>query len=105
MLRILAFSVLAFALCAVPASAHYKPVGKNCGAIAFTPQTDEGASDIRAKRVKCRVARRMVRAYHDGDVAPRDFTCRSRPHDPDDGLAHRDVVCRRGGKRVSWAAT
>lgn len=102
----LLLAALALALVtAVPASAHYRSVGKHCGAIAFTPQTDEGASAIYAKRVKCRNARRIVRAYRRGNESPLDFTCRSRRHDPEGGLAHTDVVCRRANRRVSWAAS
>jgi hypothetical protein len=87
---------------AVPASAHYTV--NRCGSIAFTPQTDEGASAIRAHNMTCRAARRLVRAYHDGDRSPSGFTCRSRSHDPPDGLAHSDVICTRGVRRVTWAA-
>jgi hypothetical protein len=101
----LLFAVLALALVtASPASAHYRPVGKDCGSIAFTPQTDEGASAIRAKNVKCSTARRIVRAVRRGNNSPLDFTCRSRDHDPRRGLAHTDVVCTRANRRVSWAA-
>jgi hypothetical protein len=96
---------LALLLAAAPASAHYKPRGKDCGAIAFTPQTDEGASDIHAKNITCKRARRIVRIWHNGDESPRDFTCRARDHDDPNGLAHQDVVCRRGERRVSWAET
>jgi hypothetical protein len=101
----LLFAVLAVALVtAVPASAHYRSIGKHCGSIQFTPQSDDGASSIYAKNVKCRTARRIVRAVRRGNASPLDFTCRSRGHDPRNGLAHSDVVCTRANRRVSWAA-
>ena len=98
---LLALAVLALA--APAASAHYKPRGKDCGSIQFQAQTDSGASDIYAKRVKCRTARRIVRAYHRGNESPRGFTCRSRQHDA--GLSHSDVKCTRDGgrRRVTFA--
>ena len=90
---------------AAPASAHYDDVGKPCRAIMFEPNTDSGASDIYAKNVKCRTARRLVRAYRNGDRSPLEFRCRGRAHDPTNGLGHRDVVCTRAGgfRRVSFA--
>ena len=104
-LSLAAFCCLGLLLAAAPASAHYRAVGKDCGAIAFTPQTDEGASDIYAKNTSCRKARRVVRAWHRGDESPRRYTCRARDHDDPQGLAHQDVVCRRGNRRVSFAET
>jgi hypothetical protein len=96
--------VLALAAIAAPAAmAHYPARGKACKPIQFQAQTDSGASGIYAKRVKCRTARRMVRAYHNGDKSPRDFSWRSRAHDDPQGLAHRDVKCTRGERRVTFA--
>ena len=106
MTRLLILSAaLALALAAaVPASAHYRAVGKNCGSIQFTPQTDDGAGEIYAKNVSCRNARRIVRAHRRGNESPLDFRCRGRAHDPSNGLGHRDVLCTRAGgfRRVSW---
>ncbi len=91
-------------MAAVPASAHYRAVGKHCGSIQFTPQTDDGASAIRAKRVTCKTARLIVRAIRRGDENPRGFTCRDRAHDPRNGLGHSDVLCTRfDRRRVSFA--
>jgi hypothetical protein len=101
---LLALAVLALAVPA-GASAHYKARGKDCGTIQFQAQTDNGASAIYAKRVKCRTARRIVRAYNRGNESPRGFNCRERSHDPANGLAHRDVKCTRDGgtRRVTFA--
>ncbi len=103
MLRAACLALLVVAVAAPAASAHYKPRGKDCGSIQFQPQTDNGASAIRARHVKCRTARRIVRAYHRGNTSPRRFTCTGRAHDPSYGLGHRDVKCTRGERRVTFA--
>jgi hypothetical protein len=103
----LAILITALALvlaAAVPASAHYRGVGKRCGSIQFTPQSDDGASAIRAKNVSCRRARRIVRAIRRGNNSPFGYNCRGRGHDPANGLAHTDVICTKGDRRVTWAA-
>jgi hypothetical protein len=107
MLKLIAITAALALLTLAPAgaSAHFAGKGKRCGAVVFTPNTDHGASAIRARGVTCRKARRMVRAYENGDKTPAGFTCRARPHDPDNGIAHSDVLCRRGTKRVSWATS
>jgi hypothetical protein len=84
------------------ASAHYPAKGKDCGSIQFEPQTDHGSSDIRAKRTSCRTARRIVRKWDKGNKSPLGFTCRARSHD--EQLAHSDVKCTRGNRRVTFAA-
>ena len=48
---------LGLTLFAAPAPA----AARSCGSIAFTPNSDEGVSDIRAHGVSCRVARRVAR--------------------------------------------
>lgn len=102
---LLAVAALLPAAAAAPAGAHYREIGRDCGQVGFEPNTDFAAGDIHASRVRCRTARRLVRRYTvAGDRTPLDFRCRSRTHDPDDGLAHSDVVCKRGTRRVSWAA-
>ena len=97
-------AVAALVATAAPAGAHYKnPGAKNCGYIVFTPQTDDGASAIRAKRVSCRKARRIVRAINRGNERPFRFRCKSRGHDA--GLAHADIRCKRGKRVVTYART
>ncbi len=104
MIRALAVSIaVALPLVAVPsAGAHYKPKGKRCGTIVFTPNSDHASSSIRAKRTTCRKARRIVRKWERGNRSPLRFECRSR--EDDDALSHRDVKCTRGKKRVTFAA-
>jgi hypothetical protein len=100
--RALLVVLILAAVTAPSASAHYAPVGKHCGRIVFTPQSDDAASSIRAKRVTCRKARRLVRKFRRGDRTPFRFRCRARQHNAN--LSHLDVKCTRGRKRVSWAA-
>jgi hypothetical protein len=98
--------IAAALLVAVPvldAGAHYKPVGKDCGVVVFTPQSDDASSDIRARGTSCRTARRIVKSWERGNRSPLRFRCRARAHEGND-LAHQDVKCTRTGKRVTFAA-
>ena len=89
---------------AVPAAgAHYRKHGKACGSVVTTPNSDDGASAIRASHTRCRTARRVARRYERGNHSPLSFTCRSRSHDGA-ALSHRDVICTRGEGTVSFAA-
>jgi hypothetical protein len=88
---------------AVDAGAHYRPVGKNCGTVVFTPRSDDASSAIRARGTSCRTARRIVKSWERGNRRPLGFRCRARNHDGDN-LAHADVKCTRDGKRVTFAA-
>lgn len=110
-LRVLAALLLA-ALCigaatAAPASA------RSCGSIAFTPNSDEGAGDIRARGVRCRVARRVARASRShgpsGEAGTifryraRRFRCRGRELDtPLPSVRYR---CVRGRSVVRFVKT
>ena len=97
--------VVAF-VAAIPvlgASAHYRPVGKDCGTVVFTPHSDNASSSIRAKGTTCRKARRIVKSWERGNRSPLGFRCRARNHD-NANLAHQDVKCTREGKRVTFAA-
>src|SRR4051794_9458847 len=88
---------------ATPASAHYtNPGSKYCGFILFTPNSDDGASGIEAKRVSCKTARRMVKAVDRGNARPFGFTCKSRAHDDARFIAHSDWRCKRGKRVVTW---
>ena len=103
MARVLLIAALVLAVSAPLAQAHYKNNGKRCGSVATTPNTDDGASSIRATYTSCRTARRVARAWERGNRSPLNFTCRSRRHDGA-SLAHRDVRCTRGEGYVSFAA-
>lgn len=87
---------------AAPAGAHYSNAGaKDCAAIFFTPESDDGASAIRVKDASCRTARRIIKAVDRGNDSPLGFSCKSRAHDA--GLAHADVRCKRGSRVVTYA--
>ena len=102
MLRALMVALVVLAVAAPAASAHYKRHGKACGSVVTTPNTDDGASAIRASFTSCTTARRVARRWERGIRNPLSFTCRSRSHD--ERLAHRDVRCTRGEGYVSFAA-
>ena len=55
-------ALLAVLCIAVASVAPASAAARSCGSIAFTPNSDEGAGDIRARGVRCRVARRVARA-------------------------------------------
>lgn len=94
---------LAAAVPAIDADAHYRPLGKDCGVVVFTPHSDDASSAIRARGTSCRTARRIVKSWERGNRRPLGFRCRSRNHD-NHNLAHADVKCTRDGKRVTFAA-
>ena len=91
---------------AAPAGAHYtNPGAKYCGFIVFTPNSDDGASGIEAKRVSCRTARRIVKAVDRGNARPFGFSCKARQHDDPLFIAHSDFRCKRGNRVVTWIRT
>ena len=103
MLRTMLVALAIFAVAVPAASAHYKRHGKACGSVVTTPNTDDGASAIRATYTSCRTARRVARRWERGIRNPLSFTCKSRSHDGA-ALSHRDVRCTRGEGYVSFAA-
>jgi hypothetical protein len=102
-LRVLLIAIAVLALTAPAAMAHYERHGKHCGSVVTTPNTDDGASAIRATNTTCRRARRIARKYERGNRSPFGFECVARDHDGAQ-LSHRDVVCFRGERRVTFAA-
>ena len=103
MLRVLTIATAVLALTAPAAGAHFAKHGKHCGAVVTTPNTDDGASAIRATHATCRTARRIARRWEAGSRSPLGWECVSRRHDGA-ALSHRDVVCFRGERRVTFAA-
>jgi hypothetical protein len=103
--------VLAALLSAVFASTGHaddkQRAWRKCGSIAFTPNSDDGVANIRARRVPCRTARHVARASEPTSVidgpstyrAP-GFTCRGRPQD--DGLPTVRWTCTRKKARVKF---
>ncbi len=91
------------ALLALPGltGAHFpRPAGAiRCADVPITPNSDDVVTDIRARGVTCRVARRVARQQATTDANTAGYTCRTREHD-DGSMPHRDVRCRRGATRV-----
>jgi hypothetical protein len=98
-----ALALVLAALLALPAltGAHFpRPAGAiRCADVPITPNSDDVVTDIRARGVTCRVARRVARQQATTDANTAGYTCRTREHD-DGSMPHRDVRCRRGASRV-----
>src|SRR4051812_3390459 len=93
------------------ATARYGPAkSRGCGSIGFTPNSDDGAGDIRARHVSCRVARKVARKSkpfgpsHPDPYKARGFRCRGR-HLPSAGLEAALYTCHRGRKTVAFQRT
>jgi lysophospholipase L1-like esterase len=83
---------------------------KSCGDITFAPNSDYGASDIQARRVRCRKARRVARASKEMNVVSGPFEykvggfrCVGTPID--EGLPRVDWRCKRKHARVKFTRT
>ena len=101
---VVALAALAVLLVALPAPAHYSGKGEPCKRVAFTPQSDDVASDIRKREISCKRARRIVTIFRrEGDRSPLGFSCRFRGHDPKFGQGHTDAMCTNtGGRWIRW---
>lgn len=76
---------------------------RDCGDVSYTPNTDHGAFDVRARGTSCSVARAIAR---DAEDEPRRFTsrgyrCVGEPRRG--GLPRTVFVCRNGDNRVSFS--
>lgn len=84
-----------------PAPAHH--ISKSCRDVAFTPNSDDVASDIRAKRLSCSYARDFIRDF---DAAPAQryagYACTWRSVENPDSLPHTRFRCSRGARVMSW---
>ena len=86
---------------------------RSCGSIGFTPNSDEGVSDIRATGVRCRTARRVARAAREHGPSGRPgtifryrayrFRCRGR--ELDTALPSVRFRCVRGAAVVRFVKT
>ena len=87
----------AFALPAAPAGA-----ATDCGFVAYIPNTDSGAFDIRAKGVSCATARSVARAAKRAGrrYEHRHFRCRGRAVDT--ALPSTRFRCTRGDAVVTF---
>jgi hypothetical protein len=82
---------------------YAKARSRDCGNVAFQPQTDSGAAGIRARFVSCGVARDIARASKD-EPGKRfraiGFSCRSRVFEREQDA--EIVTCRREGAIVAF---
>jgi hypothetical protein len=101
MLRTTLLSAAVLACVATSAWADGVSASATCGRIGFDPQTDNVATNIRARHTSCRRARRIVRAVYKGNREPFGYRCRSRLHD-DGGLTFRHWMCTKNLARVTW---
>lgn len=80
---------------------------RDCGNVAFEPQTDSGAGGIRARAVGCRAARGIARAS-EGETGKRyravGFRCRGRVVEREQ-LEAVLFTCRREGAIVAFVRT
>lgn len=79
------------------------PGERDCGDVAYTPNTDHGAFDIRARGTSCSVARAIARDAEDKPrrFSTRGYTCVGERRTG--GLPRTVFVCRNGDKRVSFS--
>ena len=79
---------------------------RSCGNVVFTPASEDGAFDIRARDTSCRTARRVARASRTRDVTgpyryrARGFRCRGRR--VDEGLPQVRWRCTRRSALVTF---
>ncbi len=100
--------VTALALCsAETGSATLGKPFKRCGYIVFTPRTEDGIGDIRARRTSCRQARKVARAARDLGIVDGPygyeadgFRCRGRLQEF--GLPVVHWHCAKGMARISF---
>jgi hypothetical protein len=77
---------------------------RECGQIAFTPNSDDMAADITAKGVTCKVAREFVRAAKGRPGARlRGYSCTKK--ELDTALPSWRYRCVKDGKVIRWTKT
>jgi hypothetical protein len=84
---------------------HVVRTGRKCANVVFTPASDHGAFNIRARNVGCAVARDVARGAEDGDLRYRRAGLRCRGTFDDAGLAQTVYRCTRPGARVTFSAS
>ena len=100
-------AVLATLALALPACGDDEQPVADCGLVAFTPQSDDGAFEIRARGVDCTVARSVARGSRDVRAsAPRyrarGFACTGGATGGDDALPGTAYRCTRGDATVTF---
>ncbi len=71
---------------------------RKCGGVIVTPQSDNGFTQIKAKHLRCRKARRIAKHWakkgYKGD-GPKGWNCRGSGHG-----SYYETRCRRHNKRL-----
>lgn len=95
--------VAALALTPLALGGTTSPV-RDCGDIAFTPNSDDMASGVAAKGVTCKYARGFVRAAEGTPGARfRGFSCTRTARDT--ALPSWRHRCTEGGRLIRWIKT
>jgi hypothetical protein len=81
------------------------PTGRRCASVTFTPDSDHGAFNIRARNVTCAVARRVARRSEGGSLRYHRAGLRCRGIFDEAGLAQTVYRCSRPGARVTFASS
>jgi hypothetical protein len=93
-------SVLLAGLAALAAMGAAAPAAqsaaRDCGSLSFTPASEDGAFDIRARGTSCRTARRVARAAEPTSVTDGPFRFRAR------GFSCRGTVRDTALPQVRW---
>jgi hypothetical protein len=75
---------------------------RNCEDVVFAPNTEDAAFEVRATRVSCATARKIIRAVRRDDaLRPRGFSCRYRV-DSSEAIPFTPYTCTKGRARVRW---
>jgi hypothetical protein len=76
---------------------------RQCGAIVFTPRSDDSVSRITARRMSCRAARRELRATaRGGTLEDRGWRCRMVSGSSGGMEGAGRFRCRRGGQALAF---
>lgn len=89
----------------VRAPVQVVPSGSRCPTVVFSPDSDHGAFNLRARNVSCAVATRVARGAIGGDRRYTRAALRCRGTFDDHGLPHTVYRCVRRGARVTFAAS
>ena len=85
------------------------PKTVTCADIAFTPASEDMASDIVATGVTCAVADPLVRAnyrnFGEGTFPVNGWTCVAKSFEPTGGMPYRTFSCTKGTTKVTWRKT
>lgn len=94
--------LVAVALCVAPGSAAAADGYHACGFVSFTPNSGDGAFEIRAKGVSCARVRRLLREARDENREIAGYRCRDIRHYPQGNARVRCVNRSRPSAVFLW---